>query len=164
MVDICSPYKDIILKCDAMRDSFSLLLLHSQQRICLAFSRVALYPALLHDPSTLPNASSPPNPLLRSLTRASHGSRAARIHRLPPSHELIAPVQFHLDRAPDLQRADGRPDAALAVQDPVIQALLRRRFEQFQKVAGRQVRHERQAGAGDRLVDQEPSDGCGEHA
>lgn len=86
------------------------------------------------------------------------------VERLAAAHDLITFIQLDLDGAADLEGADGGPHAALTVQDPILDALLRGGFEQFPEIARAQVRHERQAGAGHVLVDQEAAHGGREEA
>lgn len=124
----------------------------------------------------LPNATSPrslsravaviPNTAIiprldRNLQRATRilWSATHRIQRLPSPHQLIAPIQLHLDGAPHPQQTYIRPHAPLPLTDPVLQPLPRGRLQQSQEIRGPQVRHEGQACAGHGLVEQEPADG-----
>ena len=110
------------------------------------------------------HARGPPDALLGRQTRAPSRERAAGIHWLPPSDELVAAIELDLDGAADFEGADGGPDAPLAVQDPIVQALLCGRLEESEEVARGQVGGEGEAGAGDRLVDEEAADRGREHA
>lgn len=105
-------------------------------------------PSLLQ--SNAGRSSTPPPPL--RLRQTPPHNRRARIQRLPPSHNLITFIQLHLHRTSDFERAYSRPNAALSMQDPILQSSLRRRLEQFPEIPRAEVWHQREACARDVLV------------
>lgn len=109
------------------------------------------------NPSPQPNANGPPPlpNLLNLPTRPGpHPLGPDNIQRLPSPNNLIPPIQLHLHRTPNLQRANSRPDTPLPTQNPVLQTLLRRTFKEFGQIGGREFGHEGDVCTGDGLVDQ----------
>ena len=104
--------------------------------------------------------------LSRQLQVVDHGHHAASLAPEPAGLEppglLVGAVELRLDGAADPQRRDGRPDAALPAQDPVLERFLGRRLEQPDEIARRHLGHERHAGARDLLVHQETTDAGGQ--
>lgn len=99
--------------------------------------------------STMPPTNTPTRPML--LMHNLH------IHRLPPPHKLIPAIKLNLNRTPNLQRANSRPNAPLAPENPILQTLPRRILQQPPKIPRRQLRHKRQTRTGHILVEQKPS-------
>lgn len=96
--------------------------------------------------------------------RALATSLAPQSAGLKPPCLLVRAIEFRLDGAADLERRHGRPHAALAPQNPVLESFLRGRLEQADKIAGRHLGHERHARTRHALVDEEAADAGGEQA
>ncbi len=113
-------------------------------------------------PLRLPHTRRPPPPLIRATALSPVQNHPLSIHRLPPPHKLISPIQLHFNRASHPQRTDCRPDTPLASQNPVVQTLLGRGLEQLQEVGSVQIGNERQARPRHVLVNQQAADCAGE--
>lgn len=124
--------------------------------------RHAAAAAPLPSTTTMPTATAVPMATTSSMTPSNTPTRPMllmhnlHIHRLPPAHKLIPAIELDLNRTAHLQRADRRPNAPLAPENPILQALPRRILEQPPKIPRRQLRHERQTGAGHILIQQKP--------
>lgn len=110
-------------------------------------------PQLLH-PSLLPS----------EVSRGSNAPLAPQITSLELPHNLVRAIELILHGAAHPQRRNGGPHAALPAQHPVIQGVASGRLEQADKVARRDLGHQRHGRGGHLLVDEEPADASREEA
>lgn len=74
---------------------------------------------------------------------------------LSTSHDLVASIKLGFHGASDFQRADGRPDTSLALDDPVLQCLLRWGLQKAKEVGKGYLWHKRHRCCRYVLIDQE---------
>ena len=83
--------------------------------------------------------------VVQEAARGAHsgGGSSARLAPQPAGLEraraLVRALDLVLNGAANFEGADGRPDGALAAEDPVVECLARRGLEEAEEVAGRDL-------------------------
>lgn len=88
-------------------------------------------------------------------------SLPTKIARLETTRDLISSVKLCFHSATDLEGRNGRPDAPLALENPVLKGFFGWHFHQAHKVAGCDFGNERHASTGNSFIDQKAADARG---